>query len=57
MCFKKKYTEEEVQAIVDSALESQRARMEEEIRMEGLFNDVDDLKKRVDVLENKKAGF
>lgn len=57
MCFKKKYTEEEVQAIVDSALESQRARIEEEVRVENLFSDVEDLKKRVDILENKKVGF
>ena len=57
MCFKKKYTEEEVQAIVDNALESQRERIEEEIRMENLFSDVEDLKQRVEVIENKKAGF
>lgn len=57
MCFRKKYTEDEVQSIVDNALESQRQQIEEEIRMENLFADVEDLKKRVEILENKKAGF
>ena len=57
MCFKKRYTEEEVQAIVESALENQREQMEEEVKMKNLFSDVEELKKRVDILENKKAGF
>ena len=57
MCFKKKFTEDEVQAIVDNALESQRQQIEDEIRMENLFADVEDLKQRVEILENKKAGF
>lgn len=57
MCFRKKYTEDEVQAIVDNALESQRQQIEEEVRMENLFADVEDLKERVTILENKKVGF
>lgn len=57
MCFKKKYTEEEVTTIVNNALEEQRLQLEKEAEMEDIHSKLEDFEERISILENKKAGF
>ena len=57
MCFRKKYTEEEVTTIVNNALEEQKDRIEKENEMAYIQDKLEELDGRLSVLENKKAGF
>lgn len=56
---KKKYTEEEVQAIVDSALQSQSEKIERENRLVAIEQSIKELKEDIEkILENSRTiGF
>ena len=57
--FKKKYTEEEVDAIVNNALQNQREQIAQEQLLNEMQATIDDLKNRVAELEKgtHKTGF
>lgn len=58
MCWKR-YSSEEVQEIVNSALIEQKEQFEEEMKEKELHNTIDELKERIEKLEKavNKVGF
>ena len=57
MCFKKKYTEEEVNNIVSVALGEQKSEIERENEIAYIRDKLEELENRVVLLEGKKVGF
>ena len=57
MCFKKKYTEEEVTRIVNNALDEQKDKIDRENEMVYIHDKLEEFENRLSLLEDKKAGF
>ena len=57
MCFKKKYTEEEVTRIVNNALDEQKDKIDRENEMAYIHDKLEEFENRLSLLEDKKAGF
>ena len=57
MCFKKKYTEEEVNNIVSGALEEQKSEIDRENEMAYIHDKLEEFENRIALLEDKKVGF
>ena len=57
MCFKKKYTEEEVTRIVNNAMDEQKEKIDRENEMSYIHDKLEEFENRISILEDKKVGF